>query len=341
MAIPRGGTLPVPVQHQHRCRHRRRRTPCRGTLQPPWDRNETVHRCWKAAGSRGEGGRYEAIRVWQNIGTNGNYWPRQNSRADKILASTKILHRQNSRADKNLASTKISLRQKSRIYKMLVQTQKDPLPVWLGRVHSCRLLPDLAEDLLCLPDGVDAFASSYQLWRCFWPPCFYGWTLSRTVTAYCTGPPCRKRHKFWPRRNIGVRLKFTDFHQTIAVCISAHRRPIKSGENKKWSPSLSTISLYTHILKFEDVLEIHSWGLRLLKWGVGGRGGRLTVPPVMITIAAGGWGRTRKIGERWGGGGGLCTPDNSIHKSRIPLSLPFSLPAFCLFFFPLSRPGAR
>ncbi len=174
---------------------------------------------------------------------------KQNSCTDKILALTKISRRQNSRADKNLASTKISLRQKSRVDKMLAQSQKDPLTVWLGRVHSCWLLPDLAEDLLRLPDGVDPFACSHQVWRCLWPPCFYGWTLSCTVTAYCTGPPCRKRHKFWPRRNIGVRLKFTDFRQTIAVYISAHRRPIKSGENKKWSPSLSNISLYTHDLE--------------------------------------------------------------------------------------------
>ncbi len=33
-----------------------------------------------------------------------------------------------------------------------------------------------------------------------------------------------------------------------------------------------------------------------------------------------------------GGGGGVCTPDNSIQKFHIPLCQPFFLPAFCLFF---------
>ena len=95
--------------------------------------------------------------------------------------------------------------------KKLVQMQKNPLTVWLGRVHNCWLLPDLAEDILRFPDGVALFACSRQVWRCLWSPCFYGWSLSRTVPAYCTSPPCWKRHKFWRRQNIGVGLKFTLF----------------------------------------------------------------------------------------------------------------------------------
>ncbi len=39
---------------------------------------------------------------------------------DKILSSTKYRHRQNISVDK-----------------MLAQTQKNPITVWLGRVHSC------------------------------------------------------------------------------------------------------------------------------------------------------------------------------------------------------------
>ncbi len=148
----------------------------------------------------------------KNLSAATKHWCRQ-----KLLTSTKILRRQNSRVDKNparveknLASTKISRWQKSRVNKMLAQTQKDPLTVGLGRVHSCWLLPDLPEDLLLLPDSVDPFACSCQVWHCFWPPCFYGQTLSRTVPACCTGLPHWKRHKFWLRQNIGVLLKFTD-----------------------------------------------------------------------------------------------------------------------------------
>ena len=167
----------------------------------------------------------EIILIDKNLAST-KFSHQQNPCVDKNLMSTKISRWQNSRADKNLASTKILLRQKSHVDKMLAQTQKDPLTVWLGRVHSCWLLPDLAEDLLRLPDGVDPFACSRQVWRCLWPPCFYGQTLSRTVPSYCTGPPCWKHNKFWQRQNIGVRLKFTDFRQTIAVYLSAHSRPI-------------------------------------------------------------------------------------------------------------------
>jgi hypothetical protein len=43
-----------------------------------------------------------------------------------------------------------------------------------------------------------------------------------------TSLPCRKCYKYWRRQNIGARQDFTDFRQTSAVNISAHRRPIKN-----------------------------------------------------------------------------------------------------------------
>jgi hypothetical protein len=46
-------------------------------------------------------------------------------------------------------------------------------------------------------------------------------------------------------QNIGARLKFTDFCQTLAVSISAHRHPIKKRKKHKYSLSLSNISFYT------------------------------------------------------------------------------------------------
>ncbi len=149
----------------------------------------------------------------------------------------------------NPALTKYWRRQNLGVDKKLAQTQKNPLTVWLSRVHSCWLLPDLDEDLLRLPDGDALFACSRQVWHCVWPPCFYGRTFSLTVPAYCIGLPCWKYHKFWRRQNICVCLKFTDFRQTIAVYISAHRRPFK----KWWKQKVITITLQYQFL--------HSWPL--------------------------------------------------------------------------------
>ncbi len=73
----------------------------------------------------------------RNVRVDRNYWHWQNSRANKILASTKF-----------------SRRQKSRFNKMLVQAQKNLFTVRLGRVHSSLLLSDLADDLLRLPEDV-------------------------------------------------------------------------------------------------------------------------------------------------------------------------------------------
>ncbi len=118
------------------------------------------------------------------------YWCQQNVCADKILAFTKYVRQQNPGINKILASTKSWCQQKNGADKMLAQTKKNPHTVWPGRIHSCLLLPDLAEDLLCLPDGVALFACSGQVWRCLQTPCFHGRSLSRTEPAYCTGLPC-------------------------------------------------------------------------------------------------------------------------------------------------------
>ncbi len=127
---------------------------------------------------------------------------------------------------------------------MLAHARKHLLTVWLSIVHSSWLPSDLADVLLRLLDGVDPCTCSRQVSSCLWPPCFYGWTLSPTVPACCSGPPCRKRHKYWRRQSIGACQDFTDFHQTIAVNISAHRRPIKNWWKQKVITPLSNISLY-------------------------------------------------------------------------------------------------
>jgi hypothetical protein len=158
---------------------------------------------------------------WQKYTHWQNYWPikllaskkyrrRQNIGVDKILVWTKSWCRQNLGADKIFASTKSLRLQKAGTDKKMAQTQKNPLTVWLGRITSCWLLPGTPEDLLRLPDGVALFACSRQVRHRLQTPCFYGRTLSRTVLAYCTSPPCWKCQKFWRRQNIGVRLKFTE-----------------------------------------------------------------------------------------------------------------------------------
>ncbi len=167
------------------------------------------------------------------------YSHQQNVGIDKIFASTKYWRQQNTHVNKILVSTKYSCRQNSHIEKMSAQARKYLLTVWLSRVHSCWLLPDLADDLLRLLEGVDPSTCSRQVCRCHCPPCFYGRTLSHTVPAYCTGPPCRKRHKYWHQQNIGARQDCTDFHQTIAVNSSAHRRPTKNW----WKQKVITITV--------------------------------------------------------------------------------------------------
>ncbi len=88
------------------------------------------------------------------------YWRRQKCLCQqKILTSTKCWGRQDIRIDRMLASTnfllrqKIWHRQKSSIDKMLAHAQEHLLTVWRGRVHSSWLLPNLADDLLHLPEG--------------------------------------------------------------------------------------------------------------------------------------------------------------------------------------------
>ncbi len=134
------------------------------------------------------------------------YSYRQNTGVDKILASTKYSLRQNVGVAKIRASTKYSHRQNPRVDKMLAHAWKLLLTVWPGRVHSSWLLPDLADVLLRIPEGVDPSTCSRQVCRCHWPPCFFGRTFSRTVV------PARHAENV---TNIGAHQDFTDFCQTI------------------------------------------------------------------------------------------------------------------------------
>jgi hypothetical protein len=154
-------------------------------------------------------------------------------------------------------------------------------------------------------DGVALFACCHQMCRCLQPPCFNGRTLSPTVPTYCTGPPCWKRHKFWRRQNIGDRLKFTDFRQTTAVEICSQAS--YSGENKKWSPSLSNISFHTYILRIRSCPTDPLLWPQLLKMRCGwqGGGGPLLVPPSTC------------LASRWNGLPQAMCPGDNFQVYRI------------------------
>ncbi len=206
-----------------------------------------------------------------------------------------------------------------------MQAQKNLLIVWLVRVHSSWLLPDLVDDLLYLPDGVDSLPCSCQVWRCLWLPCFYGQTLSRTVPACCTGPPCRKRHKFRRRQNIGTLPP--RFHWCLPnycsqyLCSQASYQKLGKTKSDHHHCPISVHILTTS--KSEAVIEIYCWGLWLLKCGVraGGRGDSLLylLPPA--------W-QVGEVNRRR-----LCAQDNVPPLTVLP---PLSYK--CLFLhLPLSR----
>ena len=134
------------------------------------------------------------------------YWRRQNIGTNKILAPTEMFaSTENIGVDKILAPTKFSRRQKSHVDKISHQQNVGACaaasPYCLARQSPQQLTSPKPHtyDLLRLPESVDPSICSRQVCRCHWSPCFYGRNLFRTVPACCTGPPRRKRHKYWRR----------------------------------------------------------------------------------------------------------------------------------------------
>ncbi len=60
----------------------------------------------------------------------------------------------------------------------------------LGRISNCWLLPGPADEHVLFLVDVMNLACSLQVRNGLLVPSFYGRTLSRTVPAVCTGPPC-------------------------------------------------------------------------------------------------------------------------------------------------------
>ncbi len=174
-----------------------------------------------------------ATKYWQqqNIGCNKEYWHLQNIGADKMLAPTKYSRRQNTRVDKILtltkyspqqnvgvnkilSSTKSSRQQKSYVNKILVSTK-----CWRMR-RSISLLFGRAEST-ATDSPRPCWFSAVSPRRC--------WSLHmQSPSVPLPLAALLLRAEYWGRQNIGTQQDFTNFRQTIAVCISAHRCPIKN-----------------------------------------------------------------------------------------------------------------
>jgi hypothetical protein len=144
------------------------------------------------------------------------YWRQQNVGFNKILTLTKCWRRQNIGVEKISVSTK-SWRRRRMIPLLFGSAESTPTDfsqtsLKISYVSLMVLIPMHAVAKCGVASGHPAFLGglSAVLYRLILPACH-----AENVT------------NFGANKNIGVRLKFTDFRQTTAVYISAHRRPIK------------------------------------------------------------------------------------------------------------------
>jgi hypothetical protein len=140
------------------------------------------------------------------------HWRRQNIGVDKTLALTKYWSQQNPGVDKILASTECRHRQN-------VGAFAEASPYCFGQAkfaaadfsQTSLMFSSFSLKMLCSPRAVTkcAVAAGH--------PAFMGGLSPALYRCICTGPPCRKCHKYWCRQNIGAHQDFTDFRQTAAV----------------------------------------------------------------------------------------------------------------------------
>jgi hypothetical protein len=143
------------------------------------------------------------------------YWHRQNIGGDKILAQTemfatteiigvdKMLAATNSRVSKNLASTKCWCRRRriSLLFGSLM----------ISYISQKLLIPWHAVTKCGVVSGCPAFMADSLPYR----------------TGLLYQPAIQKTSQILELTKSTPPPRFTDFRQTIAVNISAHRRPIK------------------------------------------------------------------------------------------------------------------
>ncbi len=137
-----------------------------------------------------------------------------------------------------------------------------------GRISNCWLLPGAADEHVLLLVNVMNLACSLQVRGELQLPCFYGRTLSCTVLAAYSGPPCQEMvYIHAATKNQAAAWNSTDSCQNTAVSNSAHNWPTlnrKIVHNHCRCP-ISAIILTTSNL--EAVLEICRCSLKLSKRG--------------------------------------------------------------------------
>ncbi len=133
--------------------------------------------------------------------------------------------------------------------------------------------------------------------------CFYGRTLSRTVPAVCTGPPCQEMAQIHSATKIPASAwNSTDFCQITQIPNSSYEHSSLSRKNvyDHCCCPISANKLTTSQL--EAILKIYRSSLKLSKWGRAGGGGK-------VKRGERGWQETtwRLLSgdkEKRGGGGG-------------------------------------
>jgi hypothetical protein len=159
-----------------------------------------------------------------------NYWRRRKTRRlQKHWHRQKYWYRQKKKAPaKTRHWWKHRRRQNVGAVRKVGAGAENFLTVRLGRIRSCWLLLGPADGLLLLPMVMLLSVHAVVKWSiaslC---PTFMG---GLSPVLYRLVVPARHAENgpnLGAYQNIGACLKFTGFCQTIAVYISAHRRPIK------------------------------------------------------------------------------------------------------------------
>ncbi len=97
-------------------------------------------------------------------------------------------------------------------------------PEKIRRISNCWLLPDPADEHVHFLVDVMNLACSLQMRRELWPPWFFGRTLSRTVPAVCTGPPCQEMTQIQAAtKSLASAWNSTDFCQIKIIPNSAYK----------------------------------------------------------------------------------------------------------------------